>query len=407
MKKRLIVFLILTIILTGCENNLPEEEFDEQSIIGEETQVNVTEFTKEDLLREEVEAMKTNEKIGQLIMAGFEGTELGDREIALMTEYNIGGFILFGRNIDDEEGTRNLLDNIKKTNAETNIPLLIGVDEEGGVVTRLSNIYKNLPPQSIIGEKNDLNFAYKYGEKQGEKLKRIGFNVNFSPVLDINSNPENPVIGNRAISDDPEVVANLGVQVFKGLQSQGIIPVGKHYPGHGDTYEDSHTSLPIVNKSKKELNDVELIPFKKAIDENIPAIMVGHLLVPSLDDVATSLSEKTIEGFLREEQGFNGVVFSDDITMGAITENSTVAEGAREFILAGGDIVLVCHGENEPIEVFNYLLKSYNDGILEEQELDKKVTRIIKLKRNFHLEDKPVDRNIENNINEKIEGIHY
>ncbi len=398
--------LAAILILAGCSDNLtgkePAEGVPEEEMpLAEEPQPP----SQEEILRAVVEKMTVGEKIGQLLMAGFEGTQISERERSLIEDYGIGGFIFFGRNITDGEGTRNLLDSLKGVNSKSGIPLLLAVDEEGGSVTRLSGIYRNLPPQSRLGEEKDATLAYNYGYIQGEKLKRLGFNVDFSPVLDVDSNPENPVIGNRAISDNPEAVAELGVKVMEGIRDQGIIPVGKHYPGHGDTAVDSHTSLPLVHKTMEELMAIELVPFQKAIEEGIPAIMVGHLLVPSLDNVPSSLSKATIQELLRDVQGFSGVVFSDDLTMGAITAEGSVSEAAVQFIIAGGDIALVCHGEAEAFEAYDAIMRAWEEGLLSDENLDKRVMRILRLKDDFRLQDSPVNREYKSSIDDMIEGL--
>ncbi len=404
MKKLWIVLLIL-LLLTGCGEAISEEKPAEEPTVEELPTQEVEAPTQEELLREIVDEMSIQEKIGQLIMAGLDGTEISDRERSLLDEYKIGGFILFARNITDESGTRDLLDSLKKANSDNSIPLFLAVDEEGGLVTRLSEIYRNLPPQSYLGESGDPELAYNYGSIQGEKLKRLGLNVNFSPVLDVNSNPDNPVIANRSISEEPELVAQLGIQVSKGIADQGIVPVGKHYPGHGDTDVDSHTLLPVIEKSKEALLEMELVPFQRAIDEGMPAIMVGHLLVPSLDENPSSLSKLIIEDLLREEQGFGGVVFSDDLTMGAITNTMNASEAAVEFVVAGGDVALICHGENLVVETFDSMINAWERGYLTEDSIDDKVIRILKLKEDFKLEDKPVKRIYEDEIDLRIDEL--
>ncbi|MCR3954979.1 MAG: beta-N-acetylhexosaminidase [Gudongella sp.] len=402
--KKLIVTLIIMIILTGCGQVARETAPEEIPAENHPPQVEEPP-SREDLLMETVQGMTLEEKIGQLLMAGFEGREITERESSLIREYNIGGFIFFERNITDEEGTRDLVNRLKSLNGDSPMPLFIGVDEEGGAVTRLSGIFDNLPPQSRLGESGDPDRAYQYGSIQGEKLRCLGFNVNFSPVLDVDSNPDNPVIGNRSISREPSIVAELGVKVWKGIADQGIVPVGKHYPGHGDTDVDSHTLLPVIQKSKEQLQSTELVPFKASIREGIPAIMVGHLLIPSLDDRAASLSSLIMEKLLREDQGFGGVVFSDDLTMGAITASMTVSEAAVEFLAAGGDIALICHGETNVVEAFEAIARAVGEGILSEEEIDHKLVRIIRLKEDFGLEDRPVTDSFNEDLEGRIDGI--
>jgi beta-N-acetylhexosaminidase len=401
--KRIALMMILAFLLAGCGQAIQETP-DQPQAVDPPTQVE-EQPAREEVLLETVGKMTLEEKIGQVLMAGFEGTEVTEREASLIQDYHIGGFILFGRNITDEDGTKDLIQELKSLNLESPYPLLVGVDEEGGTVTRLSGIFPNLPPQSRLGESGDPELAYQYGSIQGEKLRRLGFNVNFSPVLDVDSNPDNPVIGNRSISGDPNMVADLGIQLWKGIADQGVVPVGKHYPGHGDTDVDSHTLLPVIEKSKDQLQSTELIPFQASIQEGIPAMMVGHLLIPSLHDRPASLSRVIMEDLLREDQGFDGVVFSDDLTMGAITQDMTVSEAAVEFIGAGGDIALICHGDTNVMDAFEAIRSAVEEGILSEVDLDRKVVRIIRLKEDFGLEDKAASEDFKDDLENRIDGL--
>ena len=402
--KKIICILLLTILLSGCGvivQNDPPGEIPAENPSPQEPDPP----SRDEVLAQFVEDMTLQEKIGQLLMAGFEGTQVSEREVFLIKDYHIGGFIFFGRNITNEEETRNLIHELKTIKSDSPVQLFIGVDEEGGPVSRLSGIYRNLPPQSSLGESGDPEIAYEYGSIQGEKLRRLGFNVNFSPVLDVDSNPNNPVIGNRAISNDPSLVAQLGIQVWKGIGDQGVVPVGKHFPGHGDTDVDSHTLLPVIEKSREELDETELVPFQASVDQGIPALMVGHLLIPALDQEPASLSEGIMEDLLRDEMGFRGVLFSDDLTMGAITDRMSVSEAAVDFIGAGGDVALICHGETEVMEAFKAIEAAVRDGIISEEYIDQKLVRIIRLKEDFKLGDEPVNDNSQEGIDSRIEGL--
>ena len=402
--KKIICILLLTILLSGCGvtvQNDPPGEIPAENPSPQEPDPP----SRDEVLAQFVEDMTLQEKIGQLLMAGFEGTQVSEREVFLIEDYHIGGFIFFGRNITNEEETRNLIHELKTIKSDSPVQLFIGVDEEGGPVSRLSGIYRNLPPQSSLGESGDPEIAYEYGSIQGEKLRRLGFNVNFSPVLDVDSNPNNPVIGNRAISNDPSLVAQLGIQVWKGIGDQGVVPVGKHFPGHGDTDVDSHTLLPVIEKSREELDETELVPFQASVDQGIPALMVGHLLIPALDQEPASLSEGIMEDLLRDEMGFRGVLFSDDLTMGAITDRMSVSEAAVDFIGAGGDVALICHGETEVMEAFKAIEAAVRDGIISEEYIDQKLVRIIRLKEDFKLGDEPVNDNSQEGIDSRIEGL--
>ena len=221
--------------------------------------------------------------------------------------------------------------------------------------------------------------------------------MDFAPVMDINSNPENPVIGDRAFGNTIDIVVNNSLETMKGINSENIISVIKHFPGHGDTNMDSHIDIPIIDKDLKEINDLELIPFKEAIENGVDSIMIGHILFPALDNKPATLSTKIINDLLRKELDFNGVVISDDLNMGAIVRNYTMEEAVIEFLNAGGDIALICHGGEEEYKIFDIIKREVENENISEEEIDQKVYRIIELKKKYNIED-----NIIENLNLEI-----
>lgn len=382
--KRTILILVSIILAFGSLGCSQKEEQNQPSTdeISESPQEPVIEPepAEEDILKEKISGMTLEEKLGQLIMIGIEGFVANEEELSLISEKKVGGVILFQRNIKDAAQLKELISSLSGANRANSLPLLIGIDEEGGRVSRLSGIFRNLPPASDLGKKNDLELSYMYGSVQASKLKNLGINLNFSPVLDVDSNPLNPVIGNRAISRDPYIASRNGISLMRGLMDGGIMPVGKHFPGHGDTTIDSHLALPIIAKGIEDLNALELIPFIEAIKSGIPAIMVGHLLVEGIDDLPATISEKIIKGLLRDQLEFNGVVFSDDMTMGAIVENYTMEFAVVDFIKAGGDVALVCHGIQPVKEALQRLYSSYLEGSLTDEDINEHILRIMLLK---------------------------
>jgi beta-N-acetylhexosaminidase len=336
--------------------------------------------TEEEILKERIMGMTFEEKLGQMVMIGIGGFTATEEELNLISENKIGGVILFQRNIKDADQVKELINSLIAANEGNPLPLIIGIDEEGGRVSRLSGIFDNLPPAAKLGEEDDLDLSYSYGAVQASKLRNLGFNLNFSPVLDVSSNPSNPVIGNRAISSDPFVAERNGESIIIGLMDGGIVPVGKHFPGHGDTSVDSHLTLPRITKNIEDMYTLELVPFIGAIEAGIPAIMVGHLMVEDIDDLPATISEKMINGLLRENLGFKGVVFSDDMTMGAIAENYEISSAVVDFIRAGGDIALICHGVQPVNEALQKIMNSYLEGSLDEKDINEHVLRIMMLK---------------------------
>jgi beta-N-acetylhexosaminidase len=359
-----------------------------------------------DPIKEQIKGMTLEEKIGQMVVVGLEGYNVDEKARKMIEDYKIGGFVLFGRNIKDSGQLLELTNSLKEVNRKNKIPLFISVDEEGGRVTRMPEELKKLPAAGVIGKTGDESYSFEVGRTIAGEIKALGFNMNFAPVLDINSNPKNPVIGDRAFGSEPEVVTRLGVQAMKGIQSEDIIPVVKHFPGHGDTSTDSHVGLPRVDNGLDRLKSFELLPFKKAIENGADAVMVAHILLPEIDpDYPSSLSEIVINDILREDCGFDGVVFTDDITMGAITENYDIGDAAVKSVSAGADIVLVCHGYDREEAVINVLKSAVSKGDIPEERLDESLYRILKLKEKYGLADDRIDSvNIEE-INSRIDAV--
>ena len=397
-KKLLLVLIAIILLATGCssindknkrsKNESASEPDFEKKVYKEENYNEEKKYNEKDEIRNRIDSMSLKEKIGQLLIVGFEGIELNNDIEVLIDDYKVGGVILFSRNITDSNLTFKLINDIKQKNLQGNIPLLISVDEEGGRVSRLTKEFKELPSAKTIGSINNRDISFGYGKIIGQRLNSLGFNLDFAPVLDINSNPKNPVIGDRAFGADKERVTKNSMQVINGLNEEKIIPVVKHFPGHGDTSIDSHEGLPIVDKTKEDLESLELVPFKNAIEKNIDSIMVGHILFNKIDkEYPATMSKQIITKILREELDFNGVVFSDDMTMGAIIQNHTIEQASIKFLESGGDILLICHGRDNPKLVFEAIEKAVDNSIINESEINQKVYRILNLKEKYNIND--------------------
>jgi beta-N-acetylhexosaminidase len=229
------------------------------------------------------------------------------------------------------------------------------------------------------------------GALLSQELRIMGFNVDFAPVLDINSNPKNPVIGSRSFGNNAKLVTKLGIAEMNGLREGGMISVVKHFPGHGDTSVDSHLDLPIVRKTTKQLEQLEWIPFRAAIKDKADAVMVAHILFPLIDpDAPASFSEVIIGQQLRGTLGYNGVVITDDMTMGAIAKNYGIEDAAIRSVKAGSDILLIAHGYDTEKKVYEKLLQNVKAGKIKESRIDESVRRILALKRKYELNDQPV-----------------
>ncbi|WP_058303660.1 beta-N-acetylhexosaminidase [Gorillibacterium timonense] len=347
-----------------------------------------TPSTPADEIAERVSRLTTEEKIGQLVIIGMDGTSMDETTRSMIVKRHVGGIIFFKPNLHDTKQMLALSNELKAANRENPIPLWLSLDQEGGRVTRLPEEFVKFPTNLAIGKANSASFSRQIGNLIGEQLSGFGYNLDFAPVMDVNSNPDNPVIGDRSFGSSPALVSKLGTATMKGIAEKKVVPVIKHFPGHGDTSVDSHIGLPVVNYGRDRLDKVELVPFKAAIEQGADAVMVAHILLPKLDGkYPASFSKEVIGGLLRKELGFQGVVFTDDMTMGAVAENYDLSTAAVDAILAGGDIVLVCHDAAKEKLVLDALVQAVKDGRISPERLDESVERILRLKLKFGLTD--------------------
>lgn len=392
---RKIVFILIGIIcLSGCTKQGVKKSKNTQALDVTPNQAmdksNISHTSKrvptlDDKIKEYMLNMSVEQKIGQLLMPSFRQSQNGedvDKYIAPMEkaikEYQVGGVILFKENIKTKEQVKLLINQLQE---ESSLPLFIAVDEEGGSVSRIaSNPEMGFSPAETafeIGEKGDSQLAYNTGKQLGQMLNELGFNMNFAPVADTWSNPKNTVIGNRSFGKDPELVSTMVVQLMKGLQDSNIISIVKHFPGHGDTIEDTHTERAFVNRSLEELENRELIPFKAAIENKAEGIMVAHVEVPQLDEgIPASLSHIMITDVLKKQMKFQGLVITDALDMDAITRQFGKGEAALQSFLAGADILLMPDIE----EARKALIKAYENKIISEERLNESVYKILYLK---------------------------
>ncbi len=285
--------------------------------------------------------MTVKQMLGQKLIFGFHGSELSEEFIQLIKEYKIGNVILFLRNVKSADQLRRLCAQIQELIlAETGYPAFIVIDQEGGMVTRLPQDAVNVPGAMALAATNDPENAGKAAEITIRQLRGLGANFNMAPVLDVNNNPKNPVIGIRSFGDDPGKVAAFGVASAASYEDSGILCCGKHFPGHGDTAVDSHLGLPRVDKTQEELEQVELVPFRAAAEAGIPAIMISHVLFPKLvtEEVPCTMSRQVITGLLKEKMGYQGLILTDCMEMLAIQDYYGTPEGTVASIKAGVDL---------------------------------------------------------------------
>lgn len=399
---KLIILVIVSTMLMGCGGNSVEIE-DNKNEVG----IDDNNLENKDEIKEKIESMTLDEKIGQLFIVGFEGETVNDEIVDLISNRKVGGLILFARNIVNSSQLIELNNSLRKI--QSDIPLFISVDEEGGLVSRVPNEFEALPSSGEIGNYNSEEISYKVGAIIAKELKALGFNMDFAPVLDINSNPNNTVIGERAFGDNADIVTRLGIKTMEGIRDGGIIPVVKHFPGHGDTDVDSHYGLPIVTKTLDELNSLEFIPFKEAINNGSDVVMISSIILSSIDsENPSTMSEKVMTDILRGDLGFDGVIATDDMTMAAIMDNYNLTDAVVMSIKSGADLVLVCHGYDNILNSILAVKDAVNSGIISEERIDESVDRILKLKEKYNVSNDAINTEIDiNGINDEIKSLFH
>ncbi len=318
-------------------------------------------------------------QIAQLFIFGFGGPEPDVHISKFIQDFGIGGVILFSRNIQTPFQTAELVRNLQEV---SEIPLLVGIDQEGGAVSRLPSPFTSFPGNHALGRSGSPDLSYAFGQATARELSAVGINLNFAPVLDVNTHPENPVIGTRAFGEEPELVAKLGCAVIRGLQEEGVIACGKHFPGHGDTSLDSHLALPCITHGKERLWNTELLPFQKAVQHDLESIMAAHVLYPEFDpDLPGTLSPAIIQRLLREELGFNGVVFTDDLEMKAVEDGWGVENSCVLALKAGADALLVCQDPVKQEKSLHAVIRAVEEGEITVERIEEAAARVLDLKR--------------------------
>ena len=318
-------------------------------------------------------------KVGQRLLAGFPGYEMNREFIDAVREYKIGNVILFSRNIRDWVQLRKLCMQITDlVKRETGEDPFIMIDQEGGGVTRIADAQMNVPGQMALAGTGDPQMVRRAAEITAQELRSCGINMNLAPVMDINSNPDNPVIGARSYGEDAETVARYGVCAIEGYQKEKIACCLKHFPGHGDTAVDSHLGLPVVNKSLEDLAGNELIPFQKGMEAGAPAIMTTHILFPQIESgkIPATMSRAIINGLLREKMGYKGMIISDCMEMNAIAQYYGTVHGAVEAVKAGVDLICISHTVMFATEAAQQIYQDVQAGRISREEFEQSVARI-------------------------------
>ncbi len=321
-------------------------------------------------------------RIGQLLFGSLPGREMTVELKALAREFDLGGVVLFGRNVESPEQVLDLATSIAGLGGEA--PAWVSVDQEGGRVARLKAPFTVWPPMATLGRAPSPELATRFAGALARELRAVGVSLDFAPVLDLNTNPANPVIGDRALSADAATAATLGAAIVTALQAAGVAACGKHFPGHGDTTVDSHVDLPVVDHGPDRLRAVEFEPFRAAIAAGVAFIMTAHVVVPSLDESRPATLSPQVLRLLRDELGFHGVIASDDLDMQAIARTWTPPEAAVAAAAAGCDALLVCSGDvNVQAATLEALVKAVESGALPLARVDDALARLARAKTRF------------------------
>jgi beta-N-acetylhexosaminidase len=338
----------------------------------------------------EVSDLTLEEKVGQLLMVHFNGLDSNQESDRLICEAHVGGFIYYkwANGLVGPEQVKNLSAGLQ---ASSKIPLLIAVDQEGGRVSRLTDGFTQFPSNFVVAKTGDPDYAREIAFVMGQEMRDVGVNMNFAPVVDVNINPYNPIIGDRSFGTDPSLVATFGAKSLEGYKQANVIATLKHFPGHGDVTVDSHKGIPIVNKNKSELVDVEWFPFQQLINE-APVIMTAHLIESALDphQIAT-FSPLVVDKLLRQEMDFKGVIITDSLVMkGVSLSSSSIQEAALRALQAGHDMLLLGGGQllgsshelsvDDVMEIHHSLVEAVKEKKLSEERINQSVERILNLK---------------------------
>ena len=328
-----------------------------------------------------LELSELNENIGQLFMTGIPEARLDEDTRRLIREFNIGGIILFSRNIEDPVQLADLCNDIQNTAIRYhNDPMFIAIDQEGGRVARLKEPFTIFPGNEAIGlDSNPIKRAREFGSIIAKEMRMVGLNMNLAPVVDVRRGDTEKHLMGRTFSEDYKKVAILGATVVRALQEKGIMAVAKHFPGLGRADIDPHFNLPRIDLDIKEIHDINIPPFRSAIQEKVSGIMTSHAVYPSLDrEYPATLSSNILDSLLRKEIGFKGLILTDDLEMGAISNKWGVAEGALASFKAGADILLICEDQGKVLESIDMIRDSILRNKISKKRLNESITRIKK-----------------------------
>ena len=342
-----------------------------------------------------MESMSVEDKIGQMIMVGSDGQSLTPELEGHLNEIHAGNVIFLGRNYANPQQMWEFTNALQRMASRRPAPvgLFTAIDQEGGVVARLLNGVTVFPGNMALGATGRAGYARSAAKATAQEMLQLGLNMNLAPVLDVNNNPSNPAIGVRSYGESPELVGEMGAEAIAASQSTGVLATAKHFPGKGDVAVDSHIDLPHVPHSRERLDQVELAPFRAAIAAGVGAIMTAHVTFPAIEPeplLPATMSQKVLQGLLREELGFRGIIITDDLFMGAISKSYGLAEAAIRSINAGADIVLMCHKPDEQAIAIEAIWEAARSGRIAMDRIESSVRRVLSVKALFGILTPPV-----------------
>lgn len=333
-------------------------------------------------------------RVGQRFLVGFDGFAASADLRRMIRDFGVGHVILFARNVDSPEQVAELVREVQSIarDAGHELPLMVSVDQEGGRVARMGRPWTEWPPLEVLGRTGSEELSRRMGAALAAELKACGVRLDFAPVVDVHTNPANPIINDRAFSSEPDVVGRLAAAMVRGLQDSGVAACAKHFPGHGDTDLDSHLALPAVDHSRSRLHDVELRPFRTVIGAGVATVMTAHVIVRDYDPaVPATLSPRIIHDLLRGELGFDGVVFSDDLEMKAVADHWRPGPSAVLAAQASCDILPVCASHDAQAEAMEAVVRAAESGEIPFKAMDHSLARIRRLKERFCLPHRDPD----------------
>ncbi len=380
------IIIFIGILLTSCTLNTQISEPKDDSV-KDSIQEDIIDKNKDDEIKNMLESMTLEEKVGQVFIVAFRNNErncslrvLDEKTKRQLEKYHLGGIVLFSKNIDTIPQTEKLIDDMQKT---AKIPLFIAIDEEGGCVSRLNGSSKmhatKLPGNRILGQTNNPELAYEVGKLLGRELSALGINMNFAPVADVNTNPNNVVIGDRSFGSDEFKTGFMVEAMVKGMQEQNVSAVIKHFPGHGDTSLDTHKGTVVISHDYERLKQIELIPFQRGIQAEVDGVMTAHIQIPQItnDSMPATLSPEILDEILRIDLQHEGLIITDALEMGAISNYWTTEQAVVKAFSAGADILLMPLSLEEG---YQGLLHAVQNGQISEERLDESVRRILYIK---------------------------